>query len=354
MRQAHRAHRSRRLGKRHRIAAWDNADARGVDWDKLAADTTDHRRNRGTLVAGDRSPRGSPPLRRLSVSVARLAARARRTRAPRTRPRLIAKPRRSRTRRGYLDVLSLIAHEFFHLWNVKRIRPGGLSLTATRQENYTRLSGGSKGRPAITIGACSRSPSCATPAEYLSHLAEEIARLEDTPGARVHSLEESSFDAWIKAYRPDENSLNSTVSYYLKGEDRVRALRLSRSAAVPRPRRPSTTWSGTSIGASARKELPLPEDALPAIFAEVAGASLDDCFERWVQRNRAASGQRGARNVGLEFERSERATAPRRRSASALAAIAGRAIVDATYRGARPRTRASTCTTRSSPSPIGG
>src|SRR5262249_11187014 len=121
-----------------------------------------------------------------------------------------------------------------------------------------------------------------TAAEYLTHLAEEIVRLEDTPGAGVHALEDASFDAWIKAYRPDENSLNSTVSYYLKGEivcafldlelRRRTALRFGLDDVVRH-----LYWE---YGA---KEQPVPEDALPEIVERVSGASLDDLFARWVR-----------------------------------------------------------------------
>ena len=56
-----------------------------------------------------------------------------------------------------------------------------------------------------------------TPERYLEKLGEELAKIAAIPGRNRQSLEESSFDAWIKLYRPDENSVNSTISYYLKG-----------------------------------------------------------------------------------------------------------------------------------------
>src|SRR6185295_15248626 len=98
----------------------------------------------------------------------------------------------------------------------------------------------------------------------------EMVRLLDTPGALVHSLEEASFDAWIKAYRPDENSLNSTVSYYLKGEIVCVLLDLTlRHRTLGRVSLDDVLrhlyWEFGARGVL------LPEGALPAIFTRVAG-----------------------------------------------------------------------------------
>jgi predicted metalloprotease with PDZ domain len=131
---------------------------------------------------------------------------------------LIATPASFASRSGYLEVLSLVAHEVFHAWNVKRIRPAGLSPYRYDVECYTRLlwwfEGGTSyydWRVLALAGLC-------TVDEYLDHLAGEIAYLDATPGRLVQALEDTSFDAWIKLYRPDENSTNSTISYYRKGE----------------------------------------------------------------------------------------------------------------------------------------
>ena len=94
-------------------------------------------------------------------------------------------PSRARFRpaAGYLDVLSLIAHEFFHLWNVKRIGPAGLFPYRYEQENYTRMLWWFEGATSYYDWRTLRLAKLCTAAEYLNHLAEEIARLEDTPGA---------------------------------------------------------------------------------------------------------------------------------------------------------------------------
>src|SRR5262249_39526775 len=121
-------------------------------------------------------------------------------------------------RDAYLDLLSLVAHEAFHAWNVKRIRPSGLTPYHYQKECYTRTLWWFEGATSYydwRVLALSR---LCTLEEYFDHLAGEIAYLDQTPGKSLHALEDASFDAWIKLYRPDENSANTSVSYYRKGE----------------------------------------------------------------------------------------------------------------------------------------
>ena len=125
----------------------------------------------------------------------------------------------------YLDTLSLVAHELFHAWNVKRIRPAGLTPYRYDAECYTRLLWWFEGATSYYDWRVLRLGALCTVDEYLEHLAGEIAYLDQTPGRLVHSLEDASFDAWIKLYRPDEHSANSSVSYYRKEEARLRAAR---------------------------------------------------------------------------------------------------------------------------------
>ena len=118
---------------------------------------------------------------------------------------------------GYTSFLSLFAHEFFHVWNVKRIRPHPLGPFDYDQENYSPLLWVAEGFTSYYDEYLLRRANIYTSGEYLGKLADIITTVENTPGARVQSLAESSFDAWIKYYRQDENSDNSTISYYSKG-----------------------------------------------------------------------------------------------------------------------------------------
>ncbi|HEX8845348.1 MAG TPA: PDZ domain-containing protein [Pyrinomonadaceae bacterium] len=119
---------------------------------------------------------------------------------------------------NWKDFLSLVSHEFFHLWNVKRIRPDALGPFDYSRENYTKLLWVAEGLTQYYAPLILRRAGLLSEEEYLERMSGEIQSLQDTPGRLVMSLEEASFDAWIKYYRQDENSGNSQVSYYDKGQ----------------------------------------------------------------------------------------------------------------------------------------
>lgn len=114
--------------------------------------------------------------------------------------------------------MQLVAHEFFHLWNVKRIRPAALEKFDYEGENYTPSLWFSEGTTSYYDLIIPRRAGIYDDKEFLAELSKEITRFLTTPGRLVQPLSESSFDAWIKLYRPDANSSNSQMSYYLKGE----------------------------------------------------------------------------------------------------------------------------------------
>jgi predicted metalloprotease with PDZ domain len=128
--------------------------------------------------------------------------------------------RRSRFNKeeGYDSFAALVAHEFFHLWNVKRIRPDALGPFDYTKENYTRLLWVAEGITEYYGQLMVRRAGLISDQAYLKHLAQQIQDFQETPGRKVMSAEEASFDSWIKFYRPDENSVNSQISYYDKGE----------------------------------------------------------------------------------------------------------------------------------------
>ncbi len=119
--------------------------------------------------------------------------------------------------RDYRGFLSLVSHEFFHLWNVKRIRPDVLGPFDYTQENYTKLLWVAEGVTDYYADLHLRRAGLITEGEFLGATARSIQTLQNTPGRMEQSLEDSSFDTWIKFYRPDENTINSQVSYYDKG-----------------------------------------------------------------------------------------------------------------------------------------
>ena len=118
---------------------------------------------------------------------------------------------------GYRAFWSLVAHEFFHLWNVKRIRPDALGPFNYSQENYTKLLWVVEGITEYYARVSLLRAGLISAKDFLTDTAKAFQSLQNTPGRLAMSLEEGSFDAWIKLYRPDENSVNSQVSYYDKG-----------------------------------------------------------------------------------------------------------------------------------------
>lgn len=119
--------------------------------------------------------------------------------------------------KNYQRFLSLLSHEHFHLWNVKRIRPKGLGPFDYTKEVYTRDLWIAEGITSYYDDHFVYRAGGYTQKEYLDLVAANITRLEISKNSKVNSISDSSFDAWIKFYRQNENSLNTVVSYYLKG-----------------------------------------------------------------------------------------------------------------------------------------
>ena len=117
----------------------------------------------------------------------------------------------------YRSFLSLVSHEFFHLWNVKRLRPDVLGPFDYNKENYTKLLWVAEGITDYYSDVALRRAGLISEQDFLGATARSFQQLQNTPGRLVQSVEESSFDTWVKFYRQDENSINSQVSYYDKG-----------------------------------------------------------------------------------------------------------------------------------------
>lgn len=117
----------------------------------------------------------------------------------------------------YFDFISLACHEYFHLWNVKRIRPVELGPFNYEEENFTRQLWVAEGFTAYYDELLPTRAGFINGSEYIKKLETLINGVESLPGNQVQSLAESSLDAWIKYYRRNENSDNCCVSYYDKG-----------------------------------------------------------------------------------------------------------------------------------------
>lgn len=124
---------------------------------------------------------------------------------------------RFRVKKDYKRWLTLVSHEFFHTWNVRRLRPRGLRKYNYETENYTDSLWIAEGITSYYESLALIRCGLMTKSEYIDSLSSDIDGVEKTPGKLVQSLSDSSKDTWIKFYRPDENSRNTRVSYYSKG-----------------------------------------------------------------------------------------------------------------------------------------
>jgi len=118
---------------------------------------------------------------------------------------------------SYKNYLSLVAHEYFHLWNVKRLRPKELGPFNYNEENYTTGLWIMEGVTSYYDNLIVRRCGFYNEQEYLHQLAIDFNTIYNRPGYKLQSAAQASYDTWIKQYRPDENSQNVSISYYNKG-----------------------------------------------------------------------------------------------------------------------------------------
>jgi len=120
-------------------------------------------------------------------------------------------------RKDYIKWLGLVSHEFFHVWNVRHMRPLALADYDYQNEQYTSQLWLAEGLTSYYDNLLLSRAGLVEPQEYMTLLAKDIHRLETTPGRLARSVTEASMDAWIRHYQPNSNSVNSTISYYTKG-----------------------------------------------------------------------------------------------------------------------------------------
>ena len=118
---------------------------------------------------------------------------------------------------GYTTLLGLISHEYFHTWNVKRLKPAEFSPIDYARENYTELLWFFEGFTSYYDDLLLRRAGLIDDAGYLRLVNKTLNQVQQTPGRLVQTVAQASFDAWVKYYRQDEQTPNGTVSYYTKG-----------------------------------------------------------------------------------------------------------------------------------------
>jgi len=125
--------------------------------------------------------------------------------------------RQMRSRETYIQWLGVVAHEFFHVWNVRHMRPVELAKYDYQHEQYTSQLWLAEGLTSYYDNLLLSRAGLIKPEEYMELLAKDLHHLETTPGRKLRPVTEASVDAWIRYYRPNANTVNSTISYYTKG-----------------------------------------------------------------------------------------------------------------------------------------
>ena len=260
------------LGKPHQIAIWGQGNVRGKD---LVAEFEKMIETEATLFGGlpyDRylfllhlMPRGGGGLEHEDCCSLQY-------------PRFGFRDREKRER-----FMQLVAHEFFHLWNVKRLRPQELHPFDYDTENYTPSLWFCEGATCYYDLLVPMRAGIYDRAGFLKHLGKEITRYLTTPGRLVQPLKESSFDAWVKLYRSDAFSGNSQISYYIKGEmvalliDLLIRDRHDNQRSLDDVMRSMWRTFGS-------QDLGYTHDELEAAIATVADVEMGDLFAAWLDR----------------------------------------------------------------------
>ena len=186
---------------------------------------------------------------------------------------------------GYTTLLGLISHEYFHTWNVKRLRPAEFTHYNYAEENYTELLWFFEGFTSYFDDKLLRRSGLIDDAQYLRLLNKTINQVLQTPGRKVHTVAQSSFEAWTKYYLQDANSPNLTVSYYTKGALVALCLDLSlrqhgvRNHSVTLDDVMRTLWKRCKAG-------PMQEADLLEVLKELTGRSWRSELNAWVHSTR--------------------------------------------------------------------
>ena len=188
-------------------------------------------------------------------------------------------PRSGETRpqEGYTTLLGLISHEYFHSWNVKRLRPSEFTGYDYTRENYTEMLWFFEGFTSYYDDLLLRRAGLIDDAAYLKLITKTVNQVLQTPGRTVQTVAQASFDAWVKYYRQDENTPNATVSYYTKGS----LVALCLDLALRREGRTTlddvmrALWQRSAGG-------PMSEADLRAVLRELGGRAFDEELDQWV------------------------------------------------------------------------
>lgn len=192
----------------------------------------------------------------------------------------LPRPGQSELRKGYRNFLGLVSHEYFHLWNVKRITPQRFAESDLAAEAYSQDLWAYEGVTSYYDDLFLLRAGIIDAPAYLDLLAEAATRLQRAPGRKVQTLADASFEAWIKYYQPDEQTPNATVSYYLKGALAALCLdlHLRRHSRLTLDDLLRALW--TRYGS---RDIGVPEGGLEQLAQECSGIDLRPQFDTWLR-----------------------------------------------------------------------
>ncbi len=202
--------------------------------------------------------------------------------------------------KAYKRFLGVVSHEMFHTWNVKQLRPAGIQPYDYVRENYTKLLWVSEGTTSYYGGLLLVRAGLRKPKQYLDGLASSIGRFRNRPGRLIQSLEESSFDAWIKFTRRSSDDANSTVSFYSKGS--LVSLLLDMEVRT----RTDNRITLDDVMKSLYRRFPLgaggfkPKDLIKVV-GELTGSDFDPFFAKYVSGLEPLPFEPALSTVGLEL-----------------------------------------------------
>ena len=198
---------------------------------------------------------------------------------------------------GYTTLLGLISHEYFHTWNVKRLRPAEFSRYDYARENYTELLWFFEGFTSYFDDLLLRRAKLIDNAHYLKLLGKTINAVRQTPGRKVQSVAQASMDAWVKYYRQDENTANATVSYYTKGSLVALCLDLSlrQGGKTSLDEVMRALWQRCQGG-------PMTEADLLRVLSDLSGQSYADPLQQWVHGTDDLPLQKLLESHGVRYE----------------------------------------------------
>jgi predicted metalloprotease with PDZ domain len=227
---------------------------------------------------------------------------------------------------GYRTFLGLASHEYFHTWNVKRIKPAAFSPYDFDRENYTTLLWAFEGFTSYYDDLLLARAGLISRNTYLETLGRNITSLLRVAGRKKQTAAESSFDAWIKYYRGDENTPNAGVSYYLKGSLIALCLDLLIRAQTGGRRSLDhvmrALWKRYGM-----KGIGVPEDGIEQVTEQVTGLKLQRFFDQAVRSTTDLPLQKLLAVMGVDMhQRPPRSGADRRDPRSKKERLASRGV----------------------------